>query len=80
MSILLRKKLLFSAAVAVTVLGFIQSPSAQNSAGMGKDVSASAAAADKKAADAMLNQPNSAPTDADRKAAAAMLSKSAPTR
>jgi hypothetical protein len=78
----LRKKLLFVAATAVTVLAFVQSPSAQNSgtAGMGKDVSASAAAADKKAADAMLNEPNSAPTDVDRKAADAMQSKSAPSK
>jgi hypothetical protein len=75
---ILRKNLLSVAAAAVTVLGFIQSPSAQNlpTAGMGKDVSAAAAAADKKAADAMLNQSNSVPTDADRKAAAAMQYKS----
>jgi hypothetical protein len=79
---MLRKKLLFVATASVTVLAFIQSPSAQSSgtAGMGKDVSASAAAADKKAADAMLNQPSSAPTDVDRKAAGAMQSKPAQTK
>jgi hypothetical protein len=79
---MLRKKLLFVATAFVTVLAFIQSPSAQSSgtAGMGKDVSASAAAADKKAADAMLNQPSSTPTDVDRKAAAAMQSKPAQTK
>ena len=70
----LRKKFLFVAAASVTVLAFIQSPSAQNSetAGKGKDVPAVSAAADKKAVDAMSNQTTSAPTDADRKAAATM--------
>jgi hypothetical protein len=70
----LRKKFLFVAAASVTVLTFIQSPSAQNSgtAGKGKDVPAVSAAADKKAADAMSNQPTSGSTEADRKADAAM--------
>jgi len=70
----LRKGFLFVAAASVTVLALTQSPSAQDSgtAGKGKDVPAVSAAADKKASDAMLNQPTSAPTDADKKAAAAM--------
>jgi hypothetical protein len=70
----LRKKFLFVAAASVTVLAFIQSPSAQNSetAGKGKDVPAVSAAADKKAADAMSAQPTSGSTEADRKADATM--------
>jgi hypothetical protein len=72
----LRRKCLFIVTISVTILAFVQSPSAQNSgtAGRGKQVPAPAvsAAADKKAADAMLNLPASAPADADRKAAAAM--------
>jgi hypothetical protein len=78
---ILRTKFLFVATASVTVLAIIQSPLAQNSgtAGMGKDAPASAgsAAADKKAADAMLNRPTSASTEADRRAAAAMQSNSA---
>ena len=72
----LRKRFLFVTAAFVTVLALIQSPSAQNSgtAGTGKNLPppAVSAAADKKAVDAMSNQPTSAPTDADRKAAATM--------
>ena len=72
----LRTKFLCVAAVSATVLALIQSPSAQNSgtAGTGKNLPppAASAASDQKAADAMSNQPSSAPTDADRKAAASM--------
>jgi hypothetical protein len=68
------KKFIFVAAAAVTVLAFIQSPSAQNSgtAGKGKDVPAVSAAADQKAADAMSTPPTSGSTEADRKADTAM--------
>ena len=70
----LRKRFLFVAAASIMVLALTQSPSAQDSgtAGKGKDVPAVSAAADKKAADAMSNQPTSGSTEADRKAAAAM--------
>ena len=72
----LRKRFLFIAAASITVLALTQSPSAQNSgtAGTGKNLPppAVSAAADKKAADTMSNQPTSGSTEADRKADAAM--------
>jgi hypothetical protein len=80
----LRKTSLFVATASMTIWALVQSPSAQTvtnddpSSAM-EEVTRqmginpkSSAAAQKKADDAMMNAPNSPPTEADRKAAAAM--------